>query len=194
MSVAVRSSSVADWLVVVVESDTNFVCCFLLLLLFLFWYPDPVTRPAIVALNRRDVMISILLMTVSHTERKFVISDTWVTIVVFRGDSVDSCVPACGSRRVEIVSWFLILKVGVKVLLHNFRRLFGSCWRHTLASVSYISSSIRTMNQDDATDAVYKVLILGDTGVGKTSLIRCLTGKQFSHNMLTTIGECDAWR
>lgn len=37
-------------------------------------------------------------------------------------------------------------------------------------------------------DVTYKILLLGDSGVGKTSIIRSLTGSQFSHNMLTTVG------
>ena len=46
-----------------------------------------------------------------------------------------------------------------------------------------------TNDEADRVDATYKVLLLGDTGVGKTSLIRALTGKPFSHNMLTTVGK-----
>lgn len=41
----------------------------------------------------------------------------------------------------------------------------------------------------DQVDATYKVLLMGDAGVGKTCLIRALTGKPFSHNMVTTVGE-----
>lgn len=37
-------------------------------------------------------------------------------------------------------------------------------------------------------DVTYKILLLGDSGVGKSSLIRALTGSAFSHNMLTTVG------
>lgn len=37
-------------------------------------------------------------------------------------------------------------------------------------------------------DLLYKVLLVGESGVGKTSLIRSLTGCPFTHNMLTTVG------
>ncbi|ELT90087.1 hypothetical protein CAPTEDRAFT_55121, partial [Capitella teleta] len=37
-------------------------------------------------------------------------------------------------------------------------------------------------------DVTYKVLLLGDTGVGKTALIRSLTGTEFKANHLTTVG------
>ncbi|KAL4225342.1 Calcium release activated channel regulator [Mactra antiquata] len=36
-------------------------------------------------------------------------------------------------------------------------------------------------------DATYKVLILGDASVGKTALLRCLTGKEFHDRLLPTI-------
>lgn len=37
-------------------------------------------------------------------------------------------------------------------------------------------------------EVIYKVLLVGESGVGKTSLIRTLTGCPFSHNMLSTVG------
>jgi len=50
-------------------------------------------------------------------------------------------------------------------------------------------TSKSVVNDDaDRIDVTYKVLLLGDTGVGKTSLIRTLTGKPFCHNLLTTVG------
>jgi small GTP-binding protein len=43
-------------------------------------------------------------------------------------------------------------------------------------------------DKTDGNDVTYKVLLLGDTGVGKTSLIRALTGRPFSHSLLSTVG------
>lgn len=36
--------------------------------------------------------------------------------------------------------------------------------------------------------ATYKILILGDTTVGKSSLLRCLVGKDFMCKTLPTVG------
>lgn len=41
---------------------------------------------------------------------------------------------------------------------------------------------------DRQSDVTYKVLLLGDSGVGKTSLLRSLTGKAFNSGHMTTIG------
>ena len=38
-------------------------------------------------------------------------------------------------------------------------------------------------------DVTYKVLLVGDSGVGKTALIRNLMGRGFSQNHLATVGE-----
>ena len=38
-------------------------------------------------------------------------------------------------------------------------------------------------------DVKYKVLLLGDAGVGKTSLIRKLMGKELQNNYMCTIGR-----
>ncbi len=38
-------------------------------------------------------------------------------------------------------------------------------------------------------DVKYKVLLLGDAGVGKTSLIRKLMGQDMQHNYMCTIGK-----
>ena len=38
-------------------------------------------------------------------------------------------------------------------------------------------------------DVKYKVLLLGDAGVGKTSLIRKLMGQQLQNNYMCTIGK-----
>ena len=40
-----------------------------------------------------------------------------------------------------------------------------------------------------AVDATYKVLLLGDSGVGKTALIRALMRNQFNASHLTTVGQ-----
>lgn len=37
--------------------------------------------------------------------------------------------------------------------------------------------------------AIYKVLILGDASVGKTALLRSLTGRDFQAKLLPTIGN-----
>lgn len=37
-------------------------------------------------------------------------------------------------------------------------------------------------------DATYKVLVLGETSVGKTALINCLVGREFQTSMLPTVG------
>ena len=36
--------------------------------------------------------------------------------------------------------------------------------------------------------ATYKILVLGDTTVGKSSLLRCLTGQEFQGKIRRTIG------
>ena len=38
-------------------------------------------------------------------------------------------------------------------------------------------------------DVTYKVLVLGDSGVGKTCLIRRFTDGDFTDNFLSTIGK-----
>ncbi len=38
-------------------------------------------------------------------------------------------------------------------------------------------------------DISYKVLLLGDSGVGKTALIRNLMGENFASHYITTIGK-----
>ena len=38
-------------------------------------------------------------------------------------------------------------------------------------------------------DVKYKILLLGDAGVGKTSLIRKLMGQQLQNNYMCTIGK-----
>lgn len=38
-------------------------------------------------------------------------------------------------------------------------------------------------------DATYKVLVLGETSVGKTALINCLVGREFQTSMLPTVGK-----
>lgn len=37
-------------------------------------------------------------------------------------------------------------------------------------------------------DACYKILIIGDSGVGKTAILRCLQGQGFSQKTFTTVG------
>ena len=39
-------------------------------------------------------------------------------------------------------------------------------------------------------DINYKVLLVGDSGVGKTALIKSLMGKTFSTSHRATVGEC----
>lgn len=38
-------------------------------------------------------------------------------------------------------------------------------------------------------DACYKILIIGDSGVGKTAILRCLQGQGFSQKTFTTVGK-----
>ena len=40
-------------------------------------------------------------------------------------------------------------------------------------------------------DVKYKVLLLGDAGVGKTSLIRKLMGQELQNNYMCTIGKIE---
>ena len=40
-------------------------------------------------------------------------------------------------------------------------------------------------------DVKYKVLLLGDAGVGKTSLIRKLMGQEMQNNYMCTIGKIE---
>ena len=40
-------------------------------------------------------------------------------------------------------------------------------------------------------DVKYKVLLLGDAGVGKTSLIRKLIGQELQNNYMCTIGKIE---
>ena len=42
---------------------------------------------------------------------------------------------------------------------------------------------------DRQCDVTYKVLMLGDSGVGKTALLRHLTGKEFCSSHVSTIGK-----
>ena len=37
--------------------------------------------------------------------------------------------------------------------------------------------------------ASYKILILGDASVGKSALLRCLTGQKFQEKLYPTIGK-----
>lgn len=39
-------------------------------------------------------------------------------------------------------------------------------------------------------DVTFKMLVLGDSGVGKTCLIRRFTDNDFTDNFLSTIGMC----
>ena len=55
-------------------------------------------------------------------------------------------------------------------------------------NISRASSKRRTIKNYDLT---YKVMVIGETGVGKTSLIRCYSepDKPFCSNLLTTVGK-----
>ena len=44
---------------------------------------------------------------------------------------------------------------------------------------------------DDDIAVKYKVLVLGDASVGKTALLRCLAGNDFSEKLWPTIGTYD---
>lgn len=44
------------------------------------------------------------------------------------------------------------------------------------------------MNVDDDCDYLFKVVLIGDSGVGKSSLLRRFSGRQFEHETKATIG------
>ncbi|ESO02168.1 hypothetical protein HELRODRAFT_188605 [Helobdella robusta] len=54
--------------------------------------------------------------------------------------------------------------------------------------ISYNHSNNHSNNINRSNKITYKVLLLGDSGVGKTSIMKSLTGSPFSYNMLSTVG------
>ncbi len=51
------------------------------------------------------------------------------------------------------------------------------------------SSKSMTVTEEEEFDVRYKVLLLGDSGVGKTSMINSLTAVGFDPKQRTTVGE-----
>jgi len=43
--------------------------------------------------------------------------------------------------------------------------------------------------EDDGSDRMYKVILVGDSGVGKTSLIMRLCKNEFKSSMTATLGK-----
>ncbi|VDN13049.1 unnamed protein product [Dibothriocephalus latus] len=56
-------------------------------------------------------------------------------------------------------------------------------------------TNARPRRNEDAEyfDARFKVILLGESGVGKTSLIRSAMGQDFNPSMISTIGKSLVW-
>ena len=88
------------------------------------------------------------------------------------------------------IQQLVLVSKATAVTWHTMSRMSTSSSSTSSSRASSSRASSSTVGAaDTGTDVTYKVLLLGDTGVGKTSLIRALTGKPFSHSLVTTVGN-----